>query len=65
MRAFATLGKRKVVLGMIHLQPLPGTLFYKEGSFHQTLDTPSNRPAPSPREGRMVVWCRPSIAFTV
>jgi len=39
MRDFATLGKRKVVLGMIHLQPLPGTLFYKDGSFNQTLDT--------------------------
>jgi predicted TIM-barrel enzyme len=39
MREFATLGKRKVVLGMIHLQPLPGTLFYKDGSFPQTLET--------------------------
>jgi hypothetical protein len=39
MREFATLGRRKVVLGMIHLQPLPGTLFYTDGSFHQTLDT--------------------------
>ena len=38
MRDFATLGTRKVVLGMIHLQPLPGTLFYKDGSFNQTLD---------------------------
>ena len=35
MRDFATLGKRKSVLGMIHLQPLPGTLFYKDGSFNQ------------------------------
>lgn len=39
MRCFTTLGKRKVVLGMIHLQPLPGTPFYKEGSFDRTLDT--------------------------
>src|ERR1043166_4039418 len=39
MRDFTTLGKRKVVLGMIHLQPLPGALFYKEDSFKQTLDT--------------------------
>ena len=38
MREFATLGKRKAVLGMIHLQPLPGTLFYKDSSFNQTLD---------------------------
>lgn len=39
MRNFSTLGQRKAVLGMIHLQPLPGTLFYKDGSFSQTLDT--------------------------
>ena len=39
MRDFASLGKRKAVLGMIHLQPLPGTLFYKEDSFKQTLET--------------------------
>ena len=38
MREFTTLGKRKAVLGMIHLHPLPGTLFYKEGSFNQTRD---------------------------
>src|SRR5829696_1947933 len=38
MRDFETLGNRKVVLGTIHLQPLPGTPFYKEGSFNQTLD---------------------------
>lgn len=39
MRDFVTLGKRKAVLGMIHLQPLPGTLFYQDGSFSQTLET--------------------------
>ena len=39
MREFSTLGKRKSVLGMIHLQPLPGTLFYQDGSFDQTLET--------------------------
>lgn len=39
MRDFTSLGRRKAVLGMIHLQPLPGTLFYKEGSFPQTLAT--------------------------
>ena len=39
MRDFATLGKRKAVLGMIHLQPLPGTVFYADGSFNQTLET--------------------------
>ena len=39
MRDFANRGKRKAVLGMIHLQPLPGTLYYKEDSFKQTLET--------------------------
>ena len=39
MRDFASLGKRKAVLGMIHLQPLPGTLYYKEDSLNQTLET--------------------------
>ena len=39
MREFSTLGKRKAVLGMIHLQPLPGTLFYQDGSFNQILET--------------------------
>src|SRR5262245_16423175 len=38
MRHFDTLGKRKAVLGMIHLQPLPGTPLYKEGSFNHILD---------------------------
>jgi len=39
MRVFDTLGKRKAVLGMIHLHPLPGTPFYKEGTFDHTFDT--------------------------
>src|SRR3954468_6340234 len=38
MRSFEIPGTRKAVLGTIHLQPLPGTPFYQEGSFHQTLD---------------------------
>jgi uncharacterized protein len=38
MRQFETLGKRKAVLGMVHLQPLPGTPLYQEGSFNQILD---------------------------
>ena len=37
MRVFETLGKRKAVLGMVHLPPLPGTPFYEEGSFARTL----------------------------
>ena len=38
MRVFETLGKRKAVLGMVHLPPLPGTPFYEEGSFARTLE---------------------------
>jgi uncharacterized protein len=38
MRSFDTLGKRKVVIGMVHLQPLPGTPFYQPGSMEQVLD---------------------------
>ena len=33
------LGREPVVLGMIHLQPLPGTPFHREGSFPQILRT--------------------------
>ena len=38
MRVFGTLGKRKAVLGMVHLPPLPGTPFYEDGSFASTLE---------------------------
>jgi uncharacterized protein len=38
MREFETLGKRKAVLGMVHLPPLPGTPFHEEGSFGRILD---------------------------
>jgi len=38
MRVFELLGKRKAVLGMVHLPPLPGTPFYEEGSFRRTLE---------------------------
>jgi hypothetical protein len=38
MRIFATLGQKKVVLGMVHLLPLPGTPFYQEGTIKQTLE---------------------------
>jgi membrane complex biogenesis BtpA family protein len=37
MRHFDTLGKKKVVIGMVHLSPLPGTPFYQEGSMEQIL----------------------------
>ncbi len=38
MRNFDTLGKKKVVIGMVHLLPLPGTPFYQEGTMEQTLE---------------------------
>ena len=38
MRTFDTLGKKKAVIGMVHLEPLPGTPFYVEGSFAQIVD---------------------------
>jgi membrane complex biogenesis BtpA family protein len=38
MRTFETLGRKKVVIGMVHLLPLPGTPFYQEGTMTQTLD---------------------------
>src|ERR687891_506686 len=37
MRSFDALGRKKVVLGMVHLRPLPGTPFYQEGTIEQTL----------------------------
>lgn len=37
MRSFGMLGKKKVVIGMVHLAPLPGTPFYQEGTLEQTL----------------------------
>lgn len=38
MRYFNTLGKRKVVIGVVHLLPCPGTPCYKEGSFEKSLE---------------------------
>jgi hypothetical protein len=38
IRTFDMLGKKKVVIGMVHLLPLPGTPFYQEGTLEQTLD---------------------------
>lgn len=37
MRTFDTLGKKKVVIGMIHLKPMPGTPHYQEGDFEKSL----------------------------
>jgi len=38
MRTFDSLGKKKVVIGMVHLPPLPGTPFYQEGNMEQALE---------------------------
>jgi uncharacterized protein len=38
MRVFDQLGRKKVVLGMIHLGTMPGTPFYEEGSYEATLE---------------------------
>ena len=37
MRIFENLGKKKMVIGMVHLLPLPGTPFYQEGNVEQAL----------------------------
>jgi uncharacterized protein len=38
MRNFDTLGKKKVVIGMVHLLPMPGTPFYQEGAVEQAVE---------------------------
>lgn len=38
MRSFHSLGKKKVVLGMIHLRPLPGTPHHEEGMLEEALE---------------------------
>ncbi len=38
MRTFDVLGKKKVVIGMIHLVPLPGTPYFEEGNFEKALE---------------------------
>ena len=38
MRVFDSLGKKKAILGMVHLGTMPGTPFYEEGSFDATFD---------------------------
>lgn len=37
MRSFESLGQHKAVLGMVHLQPLPGTPFHRPGTFPEIL----------------------------
>ncbi len=38
MRIFENLGKKKVIIGLVHLLPLPGTPFYEEGNIEKSLD---------------------------
>lgn len=38
MRSFGTLGTKKVVIGMVHLPPLPGTPFYQEGNMEEAFE---------------------------
>lgn len=38
MRTFDSLGKKKVVLGLVHLKPMPGTPNYEEGMFEESLE---------------------------
>src|ERR687898_409288 len=38
MRVFENLGRKKVVLGMVHLGALPGTPFFAEGSYAAVRD---------------------------
>jgi hypothetical protein len=37
MRMFENLGKKKVILGLVHLLPLPGTPFFEEGNTEKAL----------------------------
>lgn len=38
MRSFDALGRKKVVIGLVHLLPLPGTPFYEPGNTEEALD---------------------------
>lgn len=38
MRVFDTLGKKKAVLGMVHLGTMPGTPFYEEGGYEAAFE---------------------------
>lgn len=38
MVKFESLGNKKVILGLVHLLPLPGTPFYEEGNAERSLD---------------------------
>lgn len=38
MRTFDTLGKKKAILGMVHLGPMPGTPFYEEDTYEAAFE---------------------------
>ena len=38
MRNFENLGKKKVIMGLVHLLPLPGTPFYEPGNLEKATD---------------------------
>ena len=38
MRSFDALGKHKVIIGLLHLLPSPGTPHYEEGNFEKSLE---------------------------
>ncbi len=38
MREFNSLGKKKAIIGMVHLEPMPGTPFYESGSYQRIRD---------------------------
>lgn len=38
MKNFDTLGKKKLVIGLVHLYPMPGTPFFEEGNFEKSLE---------------------------
>ena len=37
-KIFADLGKKKTIIGMVHLGAMPGTPFYEEGSYEETFE---------------------------
>lgn len=38
LKNFDTLGKKKLVIGLVHLFPMPGTPFFEEGNFERSLE---------------------------
>lgn len=42
MRTFDTLGKKKVVIGLVHLKPMPGTPHFQEGDFERSMEKAVN-----------------------